>query len=300
MALANFSDTGSSGSDFISQDKTFDLSLSGQESSSTIVYQVSSNGGSTWTTTSAAQSNLADGNYQFRAQITDTAGNTSTGNVVSITVDSAAPAAGTLALANFSDTGSSGSDFISQDKTFDLSLSGQESGSTIVYQVSSNGGSTWTTTSAAQSNLADGNYQFRAQITDTAGNTSTGNVVSITVDTTSPAAGTLALANFSDTGSSNSDFISQDKSFDLSLSGQEQRFDGRLSDLDQRRRHLDHDHGGTEQPCRRQTTSSGRRSPIPVGNTSTGNVVSVTVDTTAPAAGTLALARLQRYRLVRL
>ena len=105
-----------------------------------------------------------------------------------VTVDTTAPAAGTLALANFSDTGSSNSDFISQDKSFDLSLSGQESGSTIVYQVSTNGGSTWTTTTAAQTNLADGSYQFRAQITDTAGNTSTGNVVLVTVDTTAPAA----------------------------------------------------------------------------------------------------------------
>ena len=167
-------------------------------------------------------------------------------------MDSTAPAAGTLALANFSDTGSSGSDFISQDKTFDLSLSGQESGSTVVYQVSTNGGGTWTTTSAAQSNLADGNYQFRAQVTDVVGNTSTGNVILVTVDSTAPAAGTLALANFSDTGSSGSDFISQDKTLRSEPVRAGERLDGRLRGLDQRRRHLDHDISGTEQPCRRQ------------------------------------------------
>ena len=281
LALTNFSDTGSSGSDFISQDKSFDLSLSGQESGSAVVYQISTNGGGIWTTTSAAQSNLADGNYQFRAQVTDAAGNTSTGNVILVTVDSTAPAAGTLALANFSDTGSSGSDFISQDKTFDLSLSGQESGSTVVYQVSTNGGGTWTTTTAAQSNLADGNYQFRAQVTDTVGNTSTGNVISVAVDSTAPAAGTLALANFSDTGSSGSDFISQDKSFDLSLSGQESgstvvyqvstNGGGTWTTTTAAQNNLADDN----YQFRTQVTDAA-------GNTSIGNVVAVTVDSTAP------------------
>ena len=96
---------------------------------------------------------LAGGSHSFTAKATDNAGNVATSSAVTATIDTTAPAAGTLALANYSDTGSSGSDFISQDKTFDLSLSGQESGSSVVYQVSTNGGGTWTTTSAAQSNL---------------------------------------------------------------------------------------------------------------------------------------------------
>ena len=51
--------------------------------------------------------------------------------------------AGTLALANFTDSGASGSDGISNDNSFDLSLSGNDSGATVNFQVSTDGGSGW-------------------------------------------------------------------------------------------------------------------------------------------------------------
>ena len=108
-------------------------------------YQVSINAGSTWTGTTAAQSNLTGGSYQFRAVVTDVAGNSSNTNVVSVTVDTAVMA-GTLALSNFTDSGASNSDFISNDNSFNLSLSGNESGSTAAYQVSTNAGTDWTGT----------------------------------------------------------------------------------------------------------------------------------------------------------
>src|SRR6478752_3219691 len=168
-----------------------------------------------------AQSNLADGTYQFRTVVTDVAGNTATSSAITVTVDTSAPAAGTLALQNFADSGASGTDFITQDKSFDLSLTGNEAGSTVAYQVSSDGGTSWSTTTAAQSNLADGTYQFRTVVTDVAGNTATSNAITVTVDTSAPAAGTLALQNFADSGASGTDFITQDKSFDLSLTGNE-------------------------------------------------------------------------------
>ena len=199
LALANFTDSGASSSDHVSSDSTFDLSLTGQESGATVVYERSTNGGSTWTPTTTAQTTLADGSYQFRAQVTDLAGNTSTSNIVSVTVDTTAPTAGTLALANFTDSGASSSDRVSSDSTFDLSLTGQESGATVVYERSTNGGSTWTPTTAAQNTLVDGNYQFRAQVTDLAGNTSTSNIVSVTVDTTAPATPTVDALSTSDT-----------------------------------------------------------------------------------------------------
>ena len=187
LALAAFTDSGTNSSDGVSSDNTFDLNLTGQESGATVAYEVSTDGGTNWTTTTVAQTALADGSYQFRAQVSDLAGNGSTSNVVTVTVDTTTPTAGTLALANFTDSGTSSSDFISTDNTFDLSLTGSESGSTVTYDVSTDGGNTWTPTTAAQSALADGSYQFRAQITDLAGNTNLSNSVNVTVDTTVPA-----------------------------------------------------------------------------------------------------------------
>jgi hypothetical protein len=48
-------------------------------------------------------------------------------------------------------------------------LTGQEAGTTVVYQVSKDDGA-WTTTTASQTNLTDGVYQFKAIVTDVAGN----------------------------------------------------------------------------------------------------------------------------------
>ena len=186
LALTNFADSGSSGTDFITQDKSFDLSLTGNEAGSTVAYQVSADGGTSWSTTTAAQSNLADGTYQFRTVVTDVAGNTATSSAITVTVDTSAPAAGTLALTNFADSGSSGTDFITQDKSFDLSLTELKAGSTVAYQVSADGGTSWSTTTAAQSNPADGTYQFRTVVTDVAGNTATSSAITVTVDTSAP------------------------------------------------------------------------------------------------------------------
>ncbi|MGY8638125.1 Ig-like domain-containing protein, partial [Bradyrhizobium sp. 14AA] len=294
LSLSSYTDSGSSSSDFNSTDKAFDLSLTGNADTNgtTVVYQVSTNGGGTWSTTTAAQSNLTDGSYQFRAVVSDPAGNSATSNVVTVVVDNTAPTAGTLSLSSYTDSGSSSSDFNSTDKAFDLSLSGNAdtNGTTVVYQVSTNGGGTWSTTTAAQSNLADGSYQFRAVVSDPAGNSSTSNVVTVVIDTSAPTAGTLSLSNYSDSGSSSVDFNSTDKAFDLSLSGNA-------------------DTNGTTVVYQVSTNGGGAWSTTtaaqsnltdgsyqfravvsdPAGNSSTSNVVTVVVDTTAPTAGTLSL-----------
>ncbi|MGY8639448.1 Ig-like domain-containing protein, partial [Bradyrhizobium sp. 14AA] len=108
------------------------------------------------------------------ATVSDPAGNSSTSNVVTVVVDTSAPTAGTLSLSNYDDSGSSSADFNSTDKTFDLSLSGNAdaNGTSVAYEVSTDGGSTWSSTTAAQGDLADGSYQFRATVTDPAGNSS--------------------------------------------------------------------------------------------------------------------------------
>uniref|UniRef100_UPI003462B068 Ig-like domain-containing protein n=1 Tax=Legionella sp. W05-934-2 TaxID=1198649 RepID=UPI003462B068 len=100
-------------------------------------------------------------------------------------VDNSTPVP-TLSLNNFIDTGISGTDFISQDNTFELSTSGQEAGASIRYELSSDGGTTWSATTANQTGLADGDYQFRSTVTDAAGNSAISNTISVIVDTTAP------------------------------------------------------------------------------------------------------------------
>ncbi len=286
LSFTGLSDSGSSASDGITQDGSFSLSVVGSEAGSTLSYEVSTDGGTTWTPTTASQSALADGSYSFRATATDAAGNKSTGNSVSVTVDNTAPAAGTLSFTGLSDTGASPSDGITQDGSFSLSVVGSEGGSTLSYEVSTDGGTTWTPTTASQSALADGSYSFRATASDAAGNKSTGNSVSVTVDNTAPAAGTLSFTGLSDSGSSASDGITQDGSFSLSLVGSEA---GSTLSYE-----VSTDGGTTWTPttASQSALADGSYSfrataSDAAGNKSTGNSVSVTVDNTAPAAGTL-------------
>ncbi|WP_306045102.1 Ig-like domain-containing protein, partial [Nioella sp. MMSF_3534] len=129
---------------------------------------------------------LADGAHDFTYTLTDAAGNESDpSGILPITIDTGA-VAGTLSFANLVDSGVAG-DGITNDNTFDLSLTGQEAGATVAYEVSTDGGTNWVPTTAAQAGIADGSYQFRAQVTDAAGNTAPSNVISVTIDTGPPA-----------------------------------------------------------------------------------------------------------------
>ena len=46
-------------------------------------------------------------------------------------------------------------------------------GTSVAYEVSTDGGTNWSATVASQSGLGDGSYRFRAVVTDAAGNTTT-------------------------------------------------------------------------------------------------------------------------------
>jgi hypothetical protein len=85
-------------------------------------------------------------------------------------VDTTPPVAGTLALANYSDSGDSTADFVSKDNSFDLSWTGWEGNTALVFQRSVDNGVTWDTTVQAQNALIDGRYLYRGSITDLAGN----------------------------------------------------------------------------------------------------------------------------------
>ena len=188
LALAaDFKDSGASSSDRISNDRDFRLSLSGAETGSVLAYQLSFNGGS-WTNSTANQISLADGSYQFRALVSDLAGNISYSNSQSVTVDTIAVAGAVVFAADFSDSGGSSSDRLTNDREFSLSLSGAESVSRVAYQRSFNGGS-WTATPAGQAYLVDGSYAFRALVTDLAGNVAYSHSQSVTIDSLAPAVG---------------------------------------------------------------------------------------------------------------
>src|SRR5262249_13896344 len=126
----------------VTTDNAFDLTLSGQEAGASVAYQVSLNGG-TFTATSANQSGLADGSYQFRALVTDAAGNSATSNAITVVVDTTAPAAFATVTALSNDTGTAG-DFITSvasqtvSGTFTGTLGAGEK-----IQVSADGGTTW-------------------------------------------------------------------------------------------------------------------------------------------------------------
>ena len=65
-------------------------------------------------------------------------------------MDTTAPQAGELTLAALADTGISATDQITQDKIFDLKVSGQDVNSQITYCISKNEGKTWQETTVVQ------------------------------------------------------------------------------------------------------------------------------------------------------
>jgi hypothetical protein len=160
------------------------------------------------------------------ASWTDAAGNAGTiaASPATVSVDTVAPTTGALSFANLVDTGTANTPAITQNGTFDLSLGAQEAGSSTVYERSFNGGA-FASTDFAQSALADGNYEFRAKVTDAAGNTTTTNTIAVTVDNVVPTVGTLSFVNLTDSTRSGyagtTDGITSDNSFGLALSASE-------------------------------------------------------------------------------
>ncbi|MFW9622303.1 MAG: tandem-95 repeat protein, partial [Macromonas sp.] len=151
-------------------------------------------------------STLADGPLTATMSVTDLAGNT--GDITDTTTLDTVVTPGNILVNNFSDSGSNTSDRLSNDNTFNLDITGQETGSTVVYQVSTDNGANWTDTTTTQTGLADGPYQFRAVVTDIAGNSATTSPISLTIDATGPNAvtdlrGVLENASISGTATTN-------------------------------------------------------------------------------------------------
>src|SRR5262249_61512835 len=88
-------------------------------------------------------------------------------------------------------------------------------GTSVAYQVSTNGGSSWSSTSATQTSLTDGDYLFRAVVTDPAGNSSTSNTIEVIIDNTKPVAPSITA--FADNSGSSSDHLTNDTTPTLTI-----------------------------------------------------------------------------------
>ena len=222
-------DTGASSTDFIT--KTAAQTISGTLSAATVtgeIVEVSLNNGSTWTTAantvgqdtwSLTGQNLTASNI-LQVRVSDAAGNIGTASTQAYTLDTVAPAITFSALAFSADTGTSGTDFLTNTtaQTIGATLSGAPAGTDIVYGSLDNG-ATWTNITSKVSGTTlswDGvtlsaSSTLMLKVTDAAGNDGTVASQTYTLDATAPAApSTPNLDAASDTGSSNADDLTND------------------------------------------------------------------------------------------
>ena len=210
-------DTGSSASDGLTNNGT--VVVSGLVAGN--LWQVSLNGGA-WSAGSGSSFTLAAGSYapgSIAVRQSNAAGvSASATNAAAITVDLAAPLAPTLALV--ADTGKSATDRITGNPTFAV---GQlEAGAS--WEVSLNGGASWSVGSGAAFNAPDGTYAAGAiavRQRDAAGNLGAprATTASVTIDTQAPVSPSFQLSV--DSGISASDQISSNGAVTVSglLSG---------------------------------------------------------------------------------
>jgi hypothetical protein len=187
-------DTGSSPSDHIT--RVGAIVVTNVEPNAHVEY--SFDGGATW----ADNFDPVEGANSVKARQTDLAGNISDAALLSYLLDTAPPAAPSLALAN--DTGASSTDLLTNDGT--LAVSGLEADAAVEYSLD---GAAWSNVFAAVEGL---NTVFARQI-DLAGNASDAMAMAFTLDSMKPTSPSVALMQ--DTGSSNGDQITNVGELDL-------------------------------------------------------------------------------------
>ncbi|MBF8177047.1 Ig-like domain-containing protein [Herminiimonas contaminans] len=220
------SDTGTLGTDFITQDssQTITATLSSPLAGTDIVWGSIDNGAH-WTditnkvsgTTLTWDNVTLTGSNTLQLKVTDAAGNDGTVRSQSYTVDSTPPTTTFGSIALSSDTGVSNTDFItnSASQTISATLSGAPAGGDVVWG-SVDGGAHWTNITSKVSGtslnwngatLGTGANSIMFKVTDEAGNDSALSFRNYTLDTSVPTT-TVATASFSgDTGTSPTDFI---------------------------------------------------------------------------------------------
>ena len=216
------SDSGSSQTDNVTNDNSPTFDGTAETGSTVKLYRGSTEvasgtaTGGNWTLTDPGP--VADDSYLYKATATDAAGNTSVdSNTLSVTIDTLAPAVSDPDLQAGSDTGSSSSDNITKDTspTFDGTAEAGVGvqllrGATSVASGTATAGN-WTLTDPTAT--PDDTYTYKGRATDLAGNSATSTPgLSVTIDTTAPAVSDPDLQSTSDSGSSQTDNITNDTS----------------------------------------------------------------------------------------
>jgi hypothetical protein len=166
-------------------DGTADFAFSSDDATATFECKLDGPGAATGTfascTSPQSYSSLADGDYTFSVQATDTANNTdATPDTKAFTVDNTAP-----------DTTIDSGPGSTTDGTADFAFSSNEAGSTFECKLDGPGATTGSfascTSPQSYPSLADGDYTFSVKATDTAGNTDASpDTKAFTVDNTFP------------------------------------------------------------------------------------------------------------------
>lgn len=225
LDLATASDSGSSTTDNLTNDFTVTITGAAVEPNA-IVTLYDSDGTTALGTTMAdtagnwsiTASALSDGVHNLTATQTDAAGNQSAASTaLAVTIDTIANPTAALDMTTASDTGSNTSDNITS--TVQPTITGTAEANASVILFDSNGINSLGATTADDSGnwsitareLSEGLHNITAKQTDPAGNQSVASaVLAVTVDTTIAAPTALDLRNSSDSGSSNTDDLTND------------------------------------------------------------------------------------------
>ncbi|MBY0239695.1 MAG: DUF4214 domain-containing protein, partial [Burkholderiaceae bacterium] len=223
LDLGSAEDSGASNSDNITNITSPTISGTAEANASVTLYD--SNGTTVLGTATAdnsgawsiPSSKLSEGSHTLTAKATDAAGNIgAVSSALTVTIDTSAPTS-TIATTTFSnDTGSSATDFIT--KTAAQTISGTTSANLVsgeLVEVSLDNGTTWstaTTTVGANtwslgSQTLSASNTLKVRVSDTAGNTGTAASQAYVLDQSAPSAPTTTLATASDSGTSNSDGV---------------------------------------------------------------------------------------------
>ena len=207
--------------DSITNDNTLTLTGTGEAGSTVKIYDGATllgsavaSGTGVWSYTTVA---LANGGHSLTAIATDAAGNTGVASsALTVTIDTAAPVAPTMA--SFSTDSGVVGDSITSDSTLTLTGTAEANATVKVYDGAAllgsavaNGSGAWSYTTVA---LANGVHGLTATATDTAGNTGTASTaLAVTIDTNAP--GAPAIASFSTDSGVAGDHVTSDNTLTL-------------------------------------------------------------------------------------
>ncbi|CAI8745338.1 Ig-like domain repeat protein [Pseudomonas chlororaphis] len=180
--------------------------------------------GTTWSYDNSANT-LAEGIYNLKARVSDTAGNYVNTANQSLTVDTTSPSA-TIAITAINTDSGITTDFITNDTTLTFSGTlGSALAANERVEISLDGGTSWLTATVAGTNwsydntanvLASGAYTVIARVIDVADNIGLTTTQVVQIDTVAPSATAAISAINNDAGTSSTDFITSDQTLIVS------------------------------------------------------------------------------------